>query len=169
MNIKNFQSFKRGKEQLENFLKKKKVKYKIITLTGSTKTVQEASKELSVDSSEIVKSLIFITEEGKPVLCIVRGDRKVDRKKLKKILGTKDVKLASPKEVLEITGFEVGGVPPVGLKGLHKIIIDENIMEKPVVYGGGGEGNLILEINPEDIKKLVNAEITDISKNNFSK
>ena len=71
-------------------------------------------------------------------------------------------RMARPKEVKEITGYEVGGLPPVGHEGLT-VIVDLEVAKKNKVYGGGGERNVLLEISPVDIIRLTGAKVEDIS------
>ncbi|HDD33745.1 MAG TPA: aminoacyl-tRNA deacylase [Thermofilaceae archaeon] len=119
---------------------------------------------LGVDRSRIVKSLLFVDEKGVPVLAIVTGDSMVDEEKLARVLGVKRVRKARPRAVRNITGYEVGALPPVGHKKPVKTVIDVKVMEKDVVYGGGGSVNKLLEISPRDIKKLTGALVADVSR-----
>ncbi|MFB6076931.1 MAG: aminoacyl-tRNA deacylase, partial [Candidatus Nanohaloarchaea archaeon] len=102
----------------------------------------------------IIKSLVFMADRGRkpgydPVLVIVTGDRQVDERKLAELLRTEDVRMADPEEVHDATGFRIGGVPPVGT-GLPKIV-DEAVMAKDTVYGGGGSDDRIIELDPRFI------------------
>ncbi|RLE84346.1 MAG: hypothetical protein DRJ41_03320 [Thermoprotei archaeon] len=147
---------------LENFLKEKGIRFRILKFREKTTTVKEAEKALGISRDKIVKTLVFIDDSGSPVAAIVTGDKKVDEKKLAMVCNAKKVKIASPREVEMITGFEVGGLPPVG-HGL-RTIIDKRVMRNEVVYGGGGDSNSLLEIATADLKKLADAIIEDIAK-----
>jgi len=70
--------------------------------------------------------------------------------------------LATEEEVLNITGYKVGGVPPI----LDiKVLIDKRVMNKEYVYGGGGNEHTLLKIKPQDIVKINrNIEIVNIAK-----
>ncbi len=63
-----------------------------------------------------------------------------------------------------LTGYEAGALPPVGHKKPIKTIIDSKVMTLEKVFGGGGEINALLEINPIDVKRLTNAKLADISE-----
>ncbi|RLG90583.1 MAG: hypothetical protein DRO36_05880, partial [Candidatus Hecatellales archaeon] len=71
---------------------------------------------------------------------------------------------ASPFVVKEITGYEVGALPPIIHRKPVRTFIDSKVMSFDKVYGGGGAVNALLEISPEEIKRLNKAEVTDISK-----
>jgi len=68
-------------------------------------------------------------------LAIVDGESKVSLEKIKRHFG--EVRLATPEEVRKITGFEVGGVPPVGIE--VKTTVDPKVLENEFVIGGEEE------------------------------
>jgi len=145
---------------LENFLKSKKIEYQILR-HGKSYRADEASKELGIPISDIVKSVLFITGEGKPVLVIVRGDKRVDQGKLAHKLGTRKLRLATRDEVIRISGYEAGAIPPVGHVNKIVTLIDNSIPIDAWVYAGGGSIGSSLKIRVKDIIQLQNASFTD--------
>ena len=130
----------------------------IINVGKPVKTVEQAVKATGSNPKQIIKSLLFISEK-EPVLVIVDGESKVDLNKLAKIIGGK-VRLATPEEVKQITGFEVGAVPPVGVE--VKTIVDPKILENKFVIGGGGRMDKLSKLNPEKIVEYQKAIIVDV-------
>lgn len=130
----------------------------IIILDKLVKTVEQASKATGMPPSNIIKSLVFISDKG-PVLVIVPGDRKVDTYKLERIVGK--CRLAKPYEVKEVTGFSVGGMPPVGVP--LRTIVDKSLLDKKDVIGGGGDIYKLCRINIHRIIEYQKAEIIDIT------
>ena len=130
----------------------------IIVLKELVKTVEQASRATGMPPSSIIKSLVFISESG-PVLVIVPGDRKVSIAKLASIVGK--CRLARPNEVKEITGFNVGGMPPVGVS--LRTIVDKSLLDKQDVIGGGGDIYKLCRLNIQSIIKYQNAEIHDVT------
>ena len=129
----------------------------IINVGKPVKTVEQAVKATGSNPKQIIKSLLFISEK-EPVLVIVDGESKVDLNKLAKIIGK--VRLATPEEVKQITGFEVGAVPPVGVE--VKTIVDPKVLENKSVIGGGGRINRLSKLNPEKIVEHQRAIIVDV-------
>ncbi|UCH69974.1 MAG: hypothetical protein JSV29_07015, partial [Candidatus Bathyarchaeota archaeon] len=82
-------------------------------------TSEQAAKVRGVELKTGVKALVLKTEEGSFVMGLIAADKKIDLKKLAKIARTKKLQLASPQEVLKITGCEVGSVHPFG--NLHRL------------------------------------------------
>ncbi len=131
----------------------------ILDVGKPVKTVEQAVKATNSSPDVIIKSLLFISEK-EPILVIVNGKSRVDINKLSKHFGS--VRLATPEEVKEITGYEVGAVPPIGVK-VHTIV-DPRVLEKDFVIGGGGAIDKLLKLDPRKIVEYQKAEVIDISK-----
>jgi len=129
----------------------------IINVGKPVKTVTQAVKATKASPRQIIKSLVLISEKG-PILAIVDGESKVSLEKIKQHFG--EVRLATPEEVKEITGFEVGGVPPVGI-GI-KTIVDPRVLENEFVIGGGGRIDKLCKLSPKRIVEYQKAEIIEI-------
>jgi len=143
-------------KRLEELIRK--LDGEIINVGKPVKTVEQAVKATDSNPKQIIKSLLFISREEGPVLVIVDGESKVDLNKLAKIFGK--VRFATPEEVKRITGFEVGAVPPVGVK--VKTIVDPKVLENKFVIGGGGRIDRLSKLNPEKIVEYQKAIIVDV-------
>lgn len=129
-----------------------------------TMTVDAAARQLGVSRERIIKSLLFVDDDGLPVLAIVTGDKRVDEAKLAAACNAKNVRRATLEEVKSFTGYDVGAVPPVGHKSMIRTIMDKKVLQFDRVIGGGGDVNMLLEVSPSDIRRLTNSQIKDISK-----
>jgi Cys-tRNA(Pro) deacylase len=128
-------------------------------------TVPLAAAALGVSEGAIVKTIVF---EGKKVdghvaLAIVTGDARVDRSRVAAVLNLPTLKLASPATVSRVIGFEVGGVPPIAHRSSVPVVVDRKVLEREIVYGGGGDEEHMLEIAPDDIVRLTNAVVADVT------
>ena len=72
-------------EELQDYLRNEGVDVKFHTFSEHTMTVNAAVKQLDVSPSKIIKSMLFIDNNGHPMLAIVPGSRRVSRKKLARI------------------------------------------------------------------------------------
>jgi len=151
-------------KNLREYLKGMDVEAKFYKFEEHTMTVDAAVRRLGVNRERIIKSMLFIQDAGLPVLGIITGERRVSEKKLATACGAKKVRRAGSDEVREFTGYDVGAVPPVGHKTRIRTFIDEKVMSLDSVVGGGGEIDVLLEINPAEIKRLTNGEVKDISE-----
>jgi prolyl-tRNA synthetase len=85
-----------------------------LVATPGVRTVEEVAHFLQVQPQDIVKTLIYETDQG-PVAVLIRGDHEVNEVKVRNLLGVTDLILASPGRVKELTGAEVGFSGPLGL------------------------------------------------------
>ncbi|MDP2666174.1 MAG: YbaK/EbsC family protein [Candidatus Diapherotrites archaeon] len=101
----------------------------------------------------IVKTIVCYTGGKDPlILAILEATQKVDFQKIKALLGVSEVRLATPEEVLNATGYEVGGVPPISIYG-SPTLIDPGVLTHPWVACGGGDTHSLLKIQSADILK----------------
>ncbi len=82
--------------------------------TPNKKSVEEVSKFLNVAPQNIVKTIIFETENGL-VAGLVRGDRQIHPTKLKNLIGCDWLHPANELQVKEQTNFPIGFLGPVNL------------------------------------------------------
>lgn len=152
-----------SRKKLIKFLREHHVEAEVIDTGVETASVAASSKVLGLRRKEIVKSIVFSTDKG-IIVAIVRGDQRVSEKKLAKAIGASRIKLADSSTVKERTGYDVGGVPPVGHDDPQiTYIMDEKVLEKKRVYAGGGDRKAQLSIEVRDILKLVNPKVASIS------
>lgn len=151
-------------KSLKKYLKKRGVDARFFRFDEHTMTVDAAANRLGMSRERIIKSIIFVDGTGSPVLSIVTGDKRVDKKKLATACRAKKVRKANPVEVKRFTGYDVGAVPPVGHKKPIRTFIDEKVIRFNKVIGGGGEISTLLEISPIDIRRLTNGEVKHISE-----
>ena len=151
-------------EDLRKYLEKMGVTARFFRFEEHTMTVDAAISRLGVSRKKIIKSMIFVDEEGMPILGIVTGEKRVNEKKLAIACKAKKVKRANSAQVKEFTGYDVGAVPPVGHKTQIRTVIDEKVTFFDKVIGGGGEINQLLQISPAEIKRLTIGEVKDISE-----
>ena len=148
---------------IEQYIQRRGIQGKVINLSVPTPTVETAADAIGTTVDKIVKSLLFLID-GQPTLVISPGTQRVDRKRLAKHFGVgrKRVKLANAETVLELTGFEVGAVPPFGHQSKLSVILDKTILQQSVVYAGGGSTEALMEISPNEIVRVTGATILDL-------
>jgi prolyl-tRNA editing enzyme YbaK/EbsC (Cys-tRNA(Pro) deacylase) len=142
------------RKELRGFLAARGIEHEILELKSQTYTVGQASSLTGASAKEIAKTLVLISEDGVPVAVVVRGDKRVPQRWLAKELGLNRLRLARPHEVLEVTGYAAGGVPPVDLPGNIVVVVDEDLLTKDSIITGGGDESSLLKISPLDIVKL---------------
>ncbi|MFO7173492.1 MAG: YbaK/EbsC family protein [Bacillota bacterium] len=124
-------------------------------------TVQAAAAALGVEPARIAKSVVLLTRTG-PVLVVAAGDRRVDRQKVRQCLGGEKVRLASPEEVLAVTGFVAGGVAPVGWLQPPVVLLDESLRRFVDVWAGGGVPEALLRLPVADLPLLTGGRFAPV-------
>ena len=132
-------------------------------LEKTARTANDAATALRCKVGAIVKSLLFRTQSSF-FLCLVSGDKKCSLNKLKKILGEKDISMANADQVKEITGYTIGGVSPIGHINKVNILIDKNLDRFDKIFAAAGHPNCIFKINFEQLVKLTNGKIEEITE-----
>ncbi len=137
--------------------------FTVVEFEESTHTAQEAADAIGCTVAEIAKSILFKSQSGRPVLVVASGVNKVDEKKIRALLGEK-IERASPEFVKEMTGFEVGGVPPVAHASPCVVYVDESLESFPKVWAAGGTPNAVFAIGFEMLVKVSGAVVADVRK-----
>ena len=132
-------------------------------LPADTSTAEAAAEAVDAPVGSIVKSLIF-SAEGQPLLVLVAGDQRADIKKLRKTLGLskRQLRIARPSEVREQTGFEVGGVPPVGHEKPVRTLIDATLGRFEIVWAAAGSGHAVFPISYDKLREITGGEVVDL-------
>lgn len=152
-------------KDLEKFIHEQGIQAEVVRCQSETLTVSDAAREMKTTPDQIIKSLLFFVKE-RPVMAIASGLVKVDRRTLAAYygIGRKQVSLANPVQVLQTTGYEVGAVPPFGLREDLPTFIDPAVLNFPVVYAGGGAVDRLLRLPPSEIVRTVDAVTLDLHK-----
>jgi Cys-tRNA(Pro) deacylase len=136
---------------------------RVLAMPQNTHTAEDAARALGTDLAHIAKSLLAHLSDGRFVLCILRGDQRLDRKKLCRAAGAKHMSLAKADDVLRVTGYPVGAVPPFPLKSEVPAYMDPQVLEVDMVYCGGGDVDALVEVPTEELARVTRAEAVDLS------
>jgi len=147
-------------EKLKQFLTSNDVWHRFIEFTEPVKTVEQAARK--VQATKIVKSIVMVDSNGDPVLAIVPAQRRVSYKRIKKMLGVKDVRLATADEVLSHSGYPVGGVPP--FNNIKRVLLESQVLTNETAIAGGGDIDKLIEVKTEDIVRILKPKIDEISQ-----
>ena len=150
-------------QKVRRYLAENGIDTEIVTFDDSTHTAEMAASALGTNVGNIVKSLLLLAD-GEPVLVLCPGDRKVDARKVMKEVGARKVKMADADTIKDLTGFSIGGVPPVALKRTFPTLIDRSFLDRDIVYAGAGSSNAMFRISSSELIRLTGGKVTDIEK-----
>jgi prolyl-tRNA editing enzyme YbaK/EbsC (Cys-tRNA(Pro) deacylase) len=150
-------------ESVRAFFAEKAPDIAVIESPVSSATVVLAAQAYGVEPERIAKTLSLRIGE-RVVLLVASGTSRMDNKKVKTLFGEKP-KMLGLDEVTEITGHEVGGVCPFGLKTPLPIYCDVSLQAFDEVVPAAGSIHSAVRIAPARMAELVAAEWVDVCKN----
>ena len=147
---------------------RKGVTLDVIAFDESTHTAVEAAAAVGADLGQIVKSLVFVApvDDGalEPIVCLVSGRSRVDVARLAAVTGESDIRRASAREAYELTGFAIGGIPPIGFAGTMRVIMDPDLGRYQTVWAAAGLPTAVFEVPPATLRILSNATVAPITE-----
>ena len=143
-------------EKLRDYIKEKSVDAEVISFPQSTHSVAEAADAVGADPEDFVKSICMIGPEGL-IVAIVKGEHRASTKRVSKALGIERPRIAEPDEMLELTGYPVGGTPAFGYNATF--LMDPKVLEKEKVYSGGGSSTALTYMSTEEMRRVNGAKV----------
>ncbi|HDL85350.1 MAG TPA: methyltransferase domain-containing protein [Candidatus Acetothermia bacterium] len=140
------------------------------------RNMDDVREVLDASPSEMVKSVLLAAHAERPIdhdsldaelyLIAIPADRKVDMGSLARLLRKKRAQLrfATQVEIEELTGFEVGSIPPFGLPKTIPVIMDRRLANLKKVWCGTGKATESLHISVDQLKILATYSVADVSK-----
>ena len=147
-------------ESVRAFFAEKSPDITVIESAQSSATVVLAAAAYGVEPGRIAKTLSLRIGE-RVVLIVTSGTSRIDNKKVKALFGGKP-KMLGLDEVADITGHEVGGVCPFGLKTPLPIYCDLSLKAFDIVVPAAGSTHSAVRIAPSRMAELTSAEWVDV-------
>lgn len=122
---------------------------------GGTK---HSAEVLGIEEHAVVKTLIFETNEKKPLIVLMNGDLQVSTKELARILKVKTVSPVTPEKANKLTGYLVGGTSPFGVKTKMPIYVEKTIFDLSEIYINGGKRGFLVSIEPQTLRNVMKIE-----------
>ena len=151
-------------EKTKELVERIGLKGEFIIHDESGKTSGEAASALGVPPDKILKTLImFAPKERKFIGTLLLGTDRLNINKLTNLMQVRKLQFASPDQIKELTGFIIGGVPPVAVLSCDDACIDENVLKKDFVVGAGGDEHCGFKVNPNELVKKLKLKVASIS------
>jgi Cys-tRNA(Pro) deacylase len=116
---------------------------------------QRAAEELAVPLHGVVKTLVMENEAKEPLLVLMHGDEEVSTKQLARQLGMKRIAPCDPAAALKHTGYQVGGISPLGTRSALPVYAESSIFGLPLIYLNGGKRGFLISLPPAELKKAL--------------
>ena len=147
---------------------RKGVTLDVVAFDESTHTAAEAAAAVGAELGQIVKSLVFVAPQDdgglEPIICLVSGPDRVDVARLAAVTGEPDIRRATAREAYDLTGFSIGGIPPIGHTRPVRVIMDPHLGRHATVWAAAGLPTAVFEVPPATLRTLANASVSPITE-----
>lgn len=139
--------------------------YQRLTFSPTTeKGAANVAKALGYRERQMIKTLVFETGQGERVLVMVGGDQVAISGHLKKAIGSRDIRLASPDIVKATTGYEIGSIPPFHWQPEgFRSFLEASMMEEEILGVGAGQWGEEIMITPANLVKASRARVVNLT------
>lgn len=136
----------------------------ILRLADSTRTAPEAAAAVGCELGAIVKSLVLRgVASHEPVLALVSGDNRADMALLEAAIG-EPVERPDAAYVREVTGYAIGGIPPVGHPRPLITVMDEDLLRFETVWAAAGHPHAVFGVAPSALAEKAGARVTALAQ-----
>ena len=123
---------------------------------------RHSAEILKVDEHTVIKTLVFETNEKKPLIVLMHGDLQVSTKNLARYLNVKTVAPVAPEKASKLTGYLVGGTSPFGAKTKMSVMAEKTIFDLERIFINGGKRGFLVEIAPQVLKEVLRIEEVEV-------
>ncbi|NLW55548.1 MAG: hypothetical protein GX050_02815 [Firmicutes bacterium] len=153
---------KQYEEKLKDYLVAHNFEAEQIRFEQSCHSVREAAAAVGAAPEDLVKNICLLDERGNLIVAIVKGEDKVSVSRVGKALNILPPRMAEENEILEKTGYPCGGVPSFSYEATF--LIDPKVMEKEIIYTGGGSSRALVRIASRELQRANNGLVVRIRK-----
>lgn len=149
-------------EKLRAIIEERGIDAEHLSFDQSCHSVAEAAKTVGAEPEDFVKSICMVDQDGCTIVAIVKGEDRASTSRVAKALGIDRPRVASPEEILELTGFPVGGTPGFGFDATF--LVDPRVLEKETVYLGGGSEKALVKMKTSELVRANSAKVVRVRK-----
>lgn len=151
-------------QTVQDVLSAQGLEFTVLEFPSSTRTAIEAAETIGCQVAQIVKSLIFRTKQTQqPVLVLVSGVNRVNEKAIAAQLD-EEIEKGDADFTREVTGFAIGGIPPVGHKQGIQTFIDEDLLDFSELWAAAGTPNAVFKLPSAFLQSLTEGKIISVKE-----
>lgn len=123
-----------------------------------------SSRELGVGEHEVIKTLVFCDDKGKPIIVLMHGDLQVSARELARVARVRSAEPCRPEVAEKHTGYRVGGTSPFGLRKPIPIYAEASIRELDRIYINGGARGYLVSLSVADLERVLAPEWVEVAR-----
>ena len=148
------------KTNVMRILDQKKIKYQAHYYDNNITNGMEVANTLNLDPNKVFKTLVTVGASKRNYVFVVPVNMELDLKKAAQAVNEKSIEMIKSKELLDLTGYIHGGCSPIGMKKPFRTVMNESALNYDLVTFSAGKIGYQVEMNPNDLKKLINITFT---------
>jgi prolyl-tRNA editing enzyme YbaK/EbsC (Cys-tRNA(Pro) deacylase) len=149
-------------QRVQDALRTKGLASEVRHMAQTTRTAEDAAAACGCSVGQIVKSLVFRgARSGSPYLLLVSGSNRVDEKSVAARVG-EPLERPDAQYVRDMTGFAIGGIPPLGHDRPLATYLDEALLAYEVVWAAAGTPDAVFPVAPADLAKATSATVIPV-------
>ena len=150
------------KTNVMRILEQKKIKYTPHSYVNTDAVSGvEVATVLGQNQNQVFKTLVTVGKSKTNYVFVIPVAEELDLKKAAKVVGEKSIEMIKSKELLPLTGCS-----PIGMKKNFRTVIDESARAFDSIIFSAGKIGYQVQVNPEDLKKIIRYEFADITISN---
>ena len=143
-------------------LKDTGVRFEVLPYRREAKGAKPVAEALGLSEKIVIKTIVFQADDRTFLLALMGGDGAVSEKKLARASIHKRVSPATPRDAERITGYQIGGIGPFGLRRPLPVFLDEaTAQHDEIVINAGARGTMI-RLSTADLIRVTDATVADI-------
>lgn len=131
------------------------IPYRFFCHPGAVHSLEQAAAERGQRPEQVVRSILFRLEKEKFLMVLIAGPAQISWQKLRNYLGQSRLTMASEDEVLQVTGYKLGSVSPLGLPAPIRILVDRSVLTEEEISLGSGERYTTIIMRSGDLMKAL--------------
>lgn len=124
---------------------------------------EAGADQLGLDLNRVVKTLIVESDQREPACVLMHGDREVSLKNLARHIGARSMRMAERSTAERLSGYQVGGTSPFGLRTEMPIYIESTILLHDTIVINGGKRGFLIELATADLARVLDAEPVEVA------
>ncbi|MGN8913120.1 Cys-tRNA(Pro) deacylase [Anaerofustis butyriciformans] len=151
------------KTNVMRILSQKKINYKSYSYDSNQGlSGNDVAKSLNKNENQVFKTLVTVGKSKEHYVFVIPVNKELNLKKAAKSISEKSISMIKEKELMPLTGYIHGGCSPIGMKKFFTTVINETAKDFETIIFSAGKVGYQVEVNIEDLKKVIKFKLDDI-------
>lgn len=135
--------------------------HRVVEVEATARTAAEAAAAIGCTVGQIAKSLVFRRAGGEPLMVVASGAHRVDEGALAAIAGG-PVDRPDADFVRRVTGYAIGGVPPIGHPQPIDTLIDAELLSYDDIWAAAGAPRAVFRLTPSELIEMTGGKVSKL-------